>query len=360
MRYSFIVIVFIFNTFTLSAQDTSILTDNTFTLSAQDTSILNEKLSYGLSTYFTVSSPDRHGLGAEMYAAYRIKPNSFLQSNLGYKRYSYSYPSQKRIMEDIHLRLALKQSLNQAKEIKLALGYEPAFIINATNINLGFTDSIPTHYFAKDLNNRLSHSLYIGLEFQSKLNGSIEVGYTHTLNKGTVLSVNNGITNTYFDAIPNHLKIGYNFKFNTNANVPYDVLEARTTLQRLTKDTLYFISRGCDEDYTFDQLDSLLNKNYSYSAYRLLKDDEIEHISTQANVVHFAIIGQHYSSTADPISNGIYLLDKDLKNTEFPYPYHTANPKNSNGLSYCFGGLYNTGALINSFNHRLERKHKEL
>jgi hypothetical protein len=104
----------------------------------------------------------------------------------------------------------------------------------------------------------------------------------------------------------------------------------------------------------------LLLKNYSFSAYRLLQNDEIEPVSNQSNVVHFAIIGQHYGSTADPISSGIYLLDNQLKSTEFPYPYHTTNPKNSNGFSLCFGGLSNTAALIALFDQRLKKKYTDL
>ena len=338
-----------------------------FTLSAQDTSVVNEKLSYGVGGFVTVSTEtgindDRppYGASGDIFVAYQIRPKYYLHSNLGYKRYTYSNLVQKRTVEDIHLKIAAKKSLDQAKEIKLVLGYEPAFVINATNTNLGIGDSIPPNFFTRDLNNRLSHSLYLGFEFQSKQNGSIEIGYTYTLNQGVAQSVNNGLTNTYFDAIPNHFKIGYNFKFNNNTAVPEEILEARQTLQRLTQDTLYFINKGCPEDYSFAQLDSLLSRNYSYSAYRLLKESEIAQVSRQPNVVHFAIIGEHYSSTSDPISLGIYLLDKDLKNTEYPYPYHTTNTKNSEGLSKCFGSLSNTASLIKAFNQRLFKKYEDL
>ncbi len=342
MRYSFIVIVFIFNTFTLSAQDTSILT---------------EKLSYGVSGYLTIATARKindgrppYGIGGDIFAAYRVAPKTYLQSKLGYKRYSYEYDNltQKRTMEDIHLRLAVKRSLSQSKGLNILLGYEPAFIINAQNKYLGYLDSIPSVYFQRELSNRFSHSIYVGLEIHSNQNSSIDFGYSHTLNKG--------ITNTYFDAIPNHFTIAYNFKFNKTAVVPEDVLKARATLNRLMYDTLYVINRGCPEDYSREQLDSLFSKNYTYSAYKLLKDKNIAQVSKQTNVVHFVIIGNHYSSLADPSSNGIYLLDSKLKSTEYPYPYHTTNPKNSRALSHCFGGLNNTADLIKVFDDRLRKK----
>jgi hypothetical protein len=70
-------------------------------------------------------------------------------------------------------------------------------------------------------------------------------------------------------------------------------------------------------------------------------------------VLHFAIIGNHYAGYGDPLTTGIYLLDGELKSTEFPYPYHTTNPKNGNGFSKCIGSLENAAALIRVFNNRL-------
>ena len=344
MRYLLFISVFLWNALTVLAQDSSTFTSN---------------LNYGVSGYVTMATgindnATTYGVGGDLFAAYRIAPRNYVQSKLGYKRYSYEYNdlTQKRTMEDIHLRLAVKHSLNEEKGIRVLLGYEPAYIINAQNTYLGYLDSLPSTYFQKQLTNRLSHSLYAGLEFQSKHNGSIDIGYSYTLNKTT--------TNEYYDAIPNHFTVAYNFRFNTNKVISPEVLQAKATLKKLGQDTLYFINRGCSEDYSFDQLDSLLSKNYSYSAYRLLQDNEIAQVSNQPNVVHFAIIGQHYGSTSDPLSSGIYLLDSKLKSTEFPYPYHTTNPKNSNGFSLCFGGLGNTAALISTFDQRLKKKFFEL
>ena len=321
----------------------------------QDGLVINKRLSYGVSPFLTVATArginddkPAYGVGADFFGSYRIK-NQFLQGKIGYKSYRYNKGVSTITMEDLHLLLAIKQPLSQAKGINFVGGYSPSFIINASDRFSGKSDTIPTVYIADQFDNRFSHGFYLGFEFQSKDNGSIDFGYSFVLN--------NKITNGYFDAVPNHFTVGYNFNFNRKANVPEDVLLARTTLAQLTSDTLYFINRACLDDFTTNQLDSLLNEHYTYSAYRILSDEEIPAVSKQPNVVHFAVIGKHYGSLGDPESTGLYLLDSELNNTKFPYPYHTSNPKNGNGLSSCIGGLRNAAALIRTFNGRLYEKY---
>jgi hypothetical protein len=321
----------------------------------QDELIINKKFSFGLSPFVTIATAPGindnkppYGIGADFFGSYRIH-NQFLQGKIGYKSYRYKKGVSTITIEDLHLLLAVKHPLSQAKGINLVGGYNPSFIINASDRFSGKSDTIPTVYIADQFDNRFSHGFYLGFEFQSKDNGSIDLGYSFILNKKT--------TNGYFDAIPNHFTIGYNFNFNTKANIPEDVLLTRTTLAKLQSDTLYFINRACSDDFTSGQLDSLLKENYTYSAYRILSDAEISIVSKQANVVHFAVIGQHYGSLGDPESTGLYLLDRKLNNTKYPYPYHTSNPKNGNGLSSCIGGLRNAAALIKTFNSRLYEKY---
>ncbi|MDA8930643.1 hypothetical protein N9J07_04595 [Bacteroidia bacterium] len=334
------------------------LTFSAVTLVAQDSLVVNQRLSFGVSPFATIATAtgindDRppYGVGGDMFASYCLNKN-YLYGKLGYKRYWVNTLASQTTVEDIHLLAAFKKPLSQAKGVNLVLGYVPTFVINASRRYRGNSDSIPTVFFQDQLENRFSHGFYAGLEFQSKDNGSIDFGYTYIANKTE--------TNGFYDAIPSHFTIAYNFNFNTNAEVPEDVYQARMSLKRLQNDTLYFINRGCESDYTFEQLDSLLATNYTYSAYRLLHDSEIDVVSKQPNVVHFAVIGKHYGGLADPESNGVYLLDSKLNSTEFPYPYHSSNPKNSNGFSDCFGGIANTKALIRKFNWRLDKKYNQL
>jgi hypothetical protein len=333
---------------------TLILSATLWPLIAQYSTDIDSKIRFGLSPFITLGkvsgiNENKHpiGGGADLYYSQRVASH-YLQGNIGYKRYQFQDISKKYLVEDLHLLLSFRHTIPQANGVKIALGYAPAFVINATDRFIGKQDSIATITYNKLLKNRLSHGIYVGLEFQSKNDGSIDLGYTYVVNRS--------ITNGYYDAIPNHIKIAYNLNFNRNGKEPIDVAAARITLTQLKNDTLYFINRSCAEDFSKAQLDSLLSKNYHYSAYKVLDDSEINATSKQSNVIHFAIIGTHYASYGDPSSTGIYLLDKDLKNTEFPYPYHTTNPKNGNGLSKCIGSLENAAALIRVFNARLSDK----
>ena len=56
------------------------------------------------------------------------------------------------------------------------------------------------------------------------------------------------------------------------------------------------------------------------------------------------------------LSTGIYLLDAQMNNTEYPYPYHTDGDK-LGSIENCIGGLRMTASLIENFNKRLYRVH---
>jgi len=155
---------------------------------AQDDLIINKRLSYGVSPFFTVATvsginDDKppYGIGADIFGSYRLQ-KQYLQGKVGYKSYRYKKGVSTITMEDLHLLLAIKQPLSQAKGINFIVGYNPSFIINASDRFSGKSDTIPTVYIADQFDNRFSHGIYFGFEFQSKDNGSIDLGYSFVAN----------------------------------------------------------------------------------------------------------------------------------------------------------------------------------
>jgi len=318
-------------------------------LVGQDTTAFVNEAQFGISPFITLSPFTEYnkspvGVGADLFYNYPFK-SDYIQGKIGYKRYQYVFDNRKSVTEDLHLVLSYQYTIPKATGLRVTAGYSPAFIFNATNRFMGKQDSIATVTYTKQLKNRLSHGLYLGVSLQSKSNSSFDIGYSHILNKT--------VTNGFYDAIPNHITFAYTVNFNKKGKANVNTAQTRSTLTKLKNDTLYFINKSCATDFSNAQLDSLLAANYKYSAYKVLDEQYINATSKQSNVLHFAIIGNHYAGYGDPLTTGIYLLDGELKSTEFPYPYHTTNPKNGNGFSKCIGSLENAAALIRVFNNRL-------
>ncbi|PCJ66863.1 MAG: hypothetical protein COA58_05270 [Bacteroidetes bacterium] len=324
---------------------------------AQSSELANKKMSYGVSPFITIPLLPNHNsstpsFGGDIFVSYNLKQD-YLQSKLGYSFFSIINKNESSIIRSSNLQFSIgyKRQVRFTNEVNFLLSYAPSYYLNVKEKFAGrFSDSFgfPTKDITNEISPKIVQGVYAGLEFQFKEQGSFELGYLHVLNPSN---------NTNKLIVPSRLMIVYNFNFAKDGNMHEDVFQTRTTLQKLKSDTLYFINRACPDDFTTSQLDSLLRENYSYSAYRILRDDEVAKVSKQPNVVHFAIIGKHYASPGDPESNGIYLLDSKLNSTEYPYPYHTSNPKNGNGLSSCLGGLSNTAFLIGVFNSRLHHKY---
>ena len=47
----------------------------------------------------------------------------------------------------------------------------------------------------------------------------------------------------------------------------------------MKNDTLYFINRACESDFTHKELDDMLKLHYTYSKHKLLKEHEIRKVS---------------------------------------------------------------------------------
>ena len=323
----------------------------------QDTTVQNSPISFGLSPYLTLATDKKNntensvfGFGGDIFTSYRMGAN-YVQTKLGYKSYTYKTKYFSYKTESAQAQFTYKRKVSDIPDVNILVGYAPSFTINASRTFKGRKDSIPTLFYAKDLKNRLSHGIYVGLEFQAKGNNSMELGYTYVLNNN---AQDFGVDEFLFDAMPSHLSFTYNINFASNANQPAEGFTTQNTLSALSTDTLYFINRACESDFSIKQLDSMLNAHYTFSAYRILKDTDIAHVQKQANVVHFAVIGNYYASEGDPTTSGIYLLDRDLNLTKHPYPFFTRDFSKGKAPANCMGSLKKVSATIILFNSRLK------
>lgn len=128
--------------------------------------------------------------------------------------------------------------------------------------------------------------------------------------------------------------------------------EVRQSLSKLQKDTLYVINRTCKGTFSNEDINRLFADNYTFSKFRVLKDDEIYAVSKQTNVTHFALIGEYHTSENTTSFPGIYLLDKESNLCEMPYPGVTRFGGNYSG---CIRKEKNVIRLLLGFNKNLER-----
>ena len=289
------------------------------------------------------------GVGLAFYSDYKFREDLAISAKFGNSLLSYQNLDSnfKVSINTIDLELGLKKYFRSLDNSAFVLRAIPRYVFASKQDFTGIgAFTAPTADLTKTNKNQLTVSMYAGFEFNFKERSALELGYVHSLNQQQ--------GNGYIDAVPHHIKMTYNINFLYRKRNNYSSL-AKETLDKLQTDTLYFINRACLSDYTLDQLDSILQVNYTYSAYRIISDADIAAVSLQPNVLHFAVIGRYYASTGDPSTNGIYLLDKDLQLTEKPYPYYTSYRRSMGVKGDCFGGPGAIGSLVDVFNRRLSR-----
>ena len=330
----------------------------------QDTAhYANEPLSYGVSPvivfpvltnlqnpYYSEANrfDNNLGLGFSLWSAYKFD-KVWAYGKASFKSFNYGSETVFKIQYgNVDVFAGVKLPSKRLPGLNVVLGYNPIYTLYANRKYLGNSDSISTVNLASQFSNRLSHNVQFGLEFEFKEKNSLEIGLVYNFNRN--------YEPDYIRGVPHHLVVSYNFNFNRNADLPEDVIAMKNSLYQLKSDTLYVLNKACESDFTHSQLDSLFRTNYTFSSYRILDIDEVYKVSSQPNVVHFAIIGKHYASENDPETLGIYLCDKDLKLTSYPYPNHTYNPSFGNGFNLCLGDLGNTAGHIRFFNKRLTQK----
>ena len=184
---------------------------------------------------------------------------------------------------------------------------------------------------------------YVGFELKLNDFTALELGYQ--LN-----SVQQDEASSIINAQPHVLQIKLNWDIAGRWKEASNRNEL-ATLDSLRGDTLYIINTLCDDDPSEKQLDSLLNEHYTYSAYKILSKDDSRN---SENAWHYAVIGRYYASEGDPQTNGIYLLDSNLKHTQSPYPFYTSNRSiEENFFNNCFITTTALADVIKRFNSRL-------
>ena len=331
------------------------------TLGQQNDSSFSNPWSYGVapiisfSGIFSESESTSVIPGAEIYGNYSFHWGT-LHTSVGYNYFS-KFSQSTDTSHEINLlatSIGYKGNLNPNGETKFVFRYEPHIILGITESFEGrFSDSFgfPSRNISSELDTRITHGLHTGLEFGHKTQNSFEVGYTYFANPK--LSRERGLT------LPNRISMRYNFNFATKKNDNKDIYAMKTSLTRLSEDTLYVIDRSCENDFTKAQLDSAFSQHYTFSKFRILETEEIEMVEKQKNVTHLIVIGRHYASYGDPESVGIFLLDKNMKNNVFPYPYTTTHSSSRSRADNCIGNIENASALIKAFNKRLRVKYND-
>lgn len=293
--------------------------------------------------------------GAEIFGNYSLNWGT-LHASVGYNYFS-KFSQRSDTSHEINLlstSIGYKRKLNPSDETKFVFRYEPNFILAITeNFEGRFSDSFgfPGRNISSELDTRIIHGLYAGFEFGHQNHNSLEVGYTYFANP--TLSRKRGLI------LPNRISMRYNFNFTARKNSNKDIYLMKRSLSKLSTDTLYVIDRSCENDFSSAQLDSTFSKNYTFSKYRILKTQEIKQVAKQKNVTHFIVIGKHYASYGDPESVGIFLLDKNIKNNEYPYPYSTTHSSSRSRADNCIGNIENASVLIKAFNKRLLVKYND-
>lgn len=287
------------------------------------------------------------GWTAEIFAAYTRNNNTFY-STIGSRNLTYKNPDLFTTVQaqDLLMSFGLKSNFGKLTQTYLLIEYCPSSMWSAKQTYFGSDKQIPkTTSVLSAYSNVFSQAISVGFDLELNHFSHLELKYSIPIKSKS---------NPYFvDAIPPQLRLSYAINFNrfvTKKDPKTIMVESLTALQN---DTLYIINRGCPSDFRPKQLDSLWNTHFTFSPYKIIEDHEISKIQQYPNCIHFAVIGSYYAATNEPLSSGIFLLDKELKNTVYPYPVFT---KIYGGRSTCFESLADVSAGIITFNKRLISK----
>ncbi|MDA8886561.1 hypothetical protein OAD66_07570 [Bacteroidia bacterium] len=312
----------------------------------------NTDFSYGLTPILNKSVVGKNfepnlGYGLGLYLNYDLNSSISLTSSVTYSLFKYTNSDSNLVINSggLGTKLGVKKYIKQLDNSAFIVQAHPMYILHSESYYAGVNNVGPKSTDLLPLSNRrLAFGLYSGFELNFNGRSSLEIGYTYILNNTSKFD--------FIDAAPHSFSLSYNIDFSLKRQKTDYREEARQTLSALRSDTLYFIDRTCTADFRAGELDSLIKENYTYSAYRLLKDNEIAAFQKNNSVVHFAVIGKYYASKGDPLTNGIYLLDSALNLTKHPYPFYTKYSASlRSGL--CFPNRTVTAELINTFSRRL-------
>ncbi|MCH1472846.1 MAG: hypothetical protein L7V85_02930, partial [Bacteroidia bacterium] len=287
------------------------------------------------------------GWNGQLFSSYSSK-NKSLFSSLGARNLQYNNAEifTSVTAKDLFFDVGLKSNFGKLSKTNLMISYSPSYVINSTITYNGMDKQVPKiTSIIEEYDNIISHSLAIGIELELTEYSSLVVRYQKPLKSNQ--------KQQFIDALPSLLNVSYAINFNTFVSKTDPRQLMISSLLALQKDTLYIIDRSCTNTITKDQLDSIWAKNFTFSNYRIIDDHEISTIQKRQNSIHFAVFGNYYAGTGEPNSSGIYLLDKNLKNVEYPYPSFT---RITGGTTKCFGSSESIAVGILTFSNRLSKK----
>jgi hypothetical protein len=313
--------------------------------------VLAQKFNYGLTPSInmpiignsSISYTTNMGFGLGMYLDYKTTaPQIKAVGSINYNRLNYGVEEKntKIQTDNFGLNLGIKYASEMLDNSSILLGFNNTQVLGATSIYQGRNNTGPKEVnIVPQFNNRSTFNFYAGFEFDLKSSTSLFATYTYAINK-TYLG-------DFIDAQPNMLSLGLNIGLGNEWLENGERAAMLEGLKALGSDTLYFINRSCEGEMTNFQLDSILKLTYTFSAFRVISDDEITAVQKQKNTKNFAIIGSYYSSLDDIPSSGIFLLDKNLKNLDYPYPHFIRLEFDfGNNKKMCLYSLDNAARLV--------------
>ena len=329
----------------------------------QDSSVQVPRFNFGISPHLNLPLKVGHsepisnqgewvtnvGFGVQLYGNVPLKsaPAVSVSSSLGFNRYSFNYNNFIYRTDNINLQLGVNlRPFGDNNQIKLA--YQPSFLTMASATFIGRQNANGTNYtnIIDIIDHRAAQGVYIGFDFDLNDKSSLELGYTQLIKT----------TKTPPDQDPRFSAISISINTDLGKRWKYD--EGRNahlkTLLPLQNDTLYFINRSCEGELSNAQLDSILHAHYTFSAFKVLDDNEIVSTRATRDVIHFAVIGKYYASESSPTTTGIFLLDHEMNLTETPYPFYTyVWNRGGEPMNLCFNNLKNVVAVVERFNERM-------
>ncbi|MFY0645028.1 MAG: outer membrane beta-barrel protein [Bacteroidia bacterium] len=317
------------------------------------TAIAQLNLDYGIGVNFNAplvkgdvgSYSSLGGYGLSVNLGYTFARNTQLSNKYEFNRLSYTNNNSGFNInaDNLEFHLGIRQFVPEMDSTIFSLHLIPTY----SNIR-GFLSSQKNQVanYNNDAVYRFDLGISLGVEIPVANNTGLELSYTHF--------VNTTFNDDFIDGRPNSVNLGVNIYFNKKRPKLAERELMVSKLKALQSDTLYVINRACSDSMTNELLDSIFHKYYSYSAYRIISDVEIDEIKKRGENHFYALVGRLFGGTSEPLSNGIYLLDHNFELTVYPYPVLT--PYREQASRKCFSSSMLSAICVSNFNDRLLKR----
>lgn len=288
------------------------------------------------------------GLGAGLFLERSFNSRSMSLSNkLQFNSVSYYSPATKSNFrsDNYEAYLGLKSYFPKLDSSALFFHLVPSYATLTTRLT-GQTGGASQR-------NRLNYTSHLNHAFDLGFNPGIEIRLSDrvALEVSTLIYLNSTARDSFIDGRPNMIKLGLNLAFGGQDNSGSLRQQMNDALLNLSNDTLYVVNRSCSKRLNDSLLYELFSRYYDHSAFRVIKNSEIEGLSKKNQAHFFAIVGELFGGESEPESSGIYLLNSEFELCGFPYPVLTTY-RDPMGAP-CFDNLSITSQTIMMFNKKL-------